>query len=58
MFKSVSAATLLDSKNSLEMLSAAKSNSLTEALVQQQAAEINAADVMRYSAQRNDLGVL
>jgi len=38
------------------MLSAAKSNSLSEALVQQQAAEINATDVMRYSAQRNDLG--
>ena len=34
------------------MLSAAKSNSLTEALVEQHAAEINAVDVMRYSAKK------
>ena len=34
------------------MLSAAENNSLTEALVEQQAAEINAVDVMRYSAQK------
>jgi len=38
------------------MLSAAENNSLTKAfllaLVEQQAAEINAVDVMRYSAQR------
>jgi hypothetical protein len=34
------------------MLEAAKNNSLTEDLVKQQAANINAVDVMRYSAQR------
>ena len=40
------------------MLSAAESNSLSEALVQQQAAEINAVDVMRYFAQRMILKIL
>ena len=45
-------------KNSLEMLSAAQNNSLTKALVQQHAAEINAVDVMRYSAQRMILTIL
>jgi len=40
------------------MLSAAKSNSLSKALVQQQAAQINAVDVMRYSAQRLILMIL
>ena len=58
-FSSVSAATIqaeLIPKILFEMLSAAENNSLTKAfllaLVEQQAAEINAVDVMRYSAQR------
>jgi hypothetical protein len=34
------------------MLKAARNNSLSEALVKLQAADINLVDVMRYSAQR------
>jgi hypothetical protein len=40
------------------MLSAAENKSLSKALVQQHAAEINAVDVMRYSAQRMILTIL
>ena len=51
-FSSVSAAVDLIPKILFEMLSAAKINSLTKALVEQHAVEINAVDVMRYSAQK------